>query len=61
MFGIGIRLLLQRVAHVFVGGAVSFGCRKKMASSRFGELEDADRLFLEAKLSWPLVVPRECE
>ena len=42
-------------------GAVSFGCRKKMVSSRFGELEDADRLLLEAKLLLPLVVPRECE
>jgi hypothetical protein len=37
------------------------GCRKKMFGSRLRELEDAHRLFLEAKLLWPLVVSLECE
>jgi len=42
-------------------GSVSSRCRKKMVASRFGELEDVDRLLLEAKLLWPFVVHRECE
>ena len=37
--------------------AVSSGCRMKMVGSHFGKLEDADQLFLKAKLLWPLVVP----
>jgi hypothetical protein len=30
----------------------------KMVGGQFGKLEDADQLFLKAKLLWPLVAPR---